>query len=94
MYEIISGAIMMSCFVVALFFIKFWRKTSDRLFIYFSAAFILLAFERLVLGYIGTQNEPSPRIYLIRLSSFILILLGIFLKNLEVSKNNSYIDTK
>jgi len=86
MYEFMSGAIMMACLVTSTFFFKFWRKTSDKLFFMFSGAFALLAVERLLLGYLGTQNEPRSQIYLIRLSSFILILIAILFKNLESSK--------
>jgi len=86
MYEIISGAIMMACLTAGFFFFKFWRKTTDVLFLMFAAAFWILSLERLVLGYIGTQNEPNPEIYLIRLSAFILILLAIIQKNHESTK--------
>lgn len=80
-YEIISGALMMACLVTGLFFIQFWRKSYDRLFLIFSCSFFILALERLVLGMIGTRNEPSPTIYLIRLGAFVLILIGIIDKN-------------
>lgn len=80
-YEIISGALMMACLVTGLFFIRFWLKTYDRLFLIFSFSFFLLATERLVLGMIGTRNEPSPTIYLIRMAAFLLILIAIIDKN-------------
>lgn len=88
MYEIISGALMMACLVTGLFFVRFWRKSYDRLFLIFSFAFFLLSLERLVLGYIGTTNEPSPKIYLIRLTAFILILIGIIDKNRSTNKKS------
>lgn len=80
-YEIISGALMMSCLVAGLFFIRFWQKTYDRLFLMFACSFFILSLERLVLGYLGTRNEPNPEIYYIRLSAFILILVAIVDKN-------------
>ncbi len=86
MYEIVSGAIMMACLVAGFFFFRFWKKTTDVLFLMFAAAFWLLSLERLVLGYIGTKNEPNPEIYMIRLSAFILILLAIVQKNHESGK--------
>lgn len=81
MYEVISGALMMTCIVTGLFFVRFWKKTYDRLFLIFSFAFFMLALERLVLGYIGTNNELSPMIYIIRLAAFGLMLIGIIDKN-------------
>jgi hypothetical protein len=86
MYEIISGALMMACFVVGLFFLKFWKKTHDRLFFMFAIAFFLLSAERLVLGYIGVRHEFGHSVYLIRLSAFIMILVAIIQKNRESSE--------
>lgn len=83
MYELISGAIMMACFVTGIFFMKFWKKTHEKLFVMFGVAFWILALERLVLGYIGTHHEHGPMIYLIRLSAFIMILIAIVQKNRE-----------
>lgn len=82
-YEVLSGALMLACFVAGLFFYKFWMKSHDRLFMFFSFAFFLLSLERLVLGYLGTNNEPSPFIYLIRLGAFLLIIFAIYNKNKE-----------
>lgn len=86
MYEILSGAIMMACLTAGFFFFRFWKKTSDVLFLMFAAAFWILALERLILGFLGNQNEPNPEIYTIRLSAFVLILLAIVQKNHESSE--------
>jgi hypothetical protein len=85
-YEVISGALMMACLVTGLFFISFWKKTYDRLFLIFSFAFFLLAVERMVLGYLGNRSEPSPEIYYIRLSAFVMILIAIIDKNRTTEK--------
>lgn len=81
MYHFVSGAIMTACLVTGFFFIRFWKKTSETLFIYFASAFWLLALERVVLSYVGANYEPRPEIYLIRLSAFLLILFAIIRKN-------------
>jgi Ca2+/Na+ antiporter len=81
MYEVYSGALMISCLVAGLFFLKFWKKTGDKLFRLFSFAFFLLSSERLILGYLGGRNEPSPLLYLIRLSAFLIIIYAIYDKN-------------
>ena len=86
LYEVISGALMMTCIVTGLFFIRFWKKTYDRLFLIFSCAFFMLALERLVLGVIGTRNELTPEIYYIRLSAFVLMLIAIIDKNRSTGK--------
>lgn len=85
-YELISGALMMACLVTGMFFIRFWRKTHDRLFLIFACAFVMLSVERVVLGYLGTSNEVSTKIYFIRLAAFILIIFGIVDKNRATKK--------
>lgn len=77
---------MMSCIVTGIFFIRFWKKSYDRLFLIFSGAFFMLALERLVLGIIGTKHEPTPEIYYIRLSAFLLMLIAIIDKNRSTGK--------
>jgi Ca2+/Na+ antiporter len=84
-YGVASGALMICCLVAGLFFLKFWRKTQDRLFMFFSMSFFMLSFERLVLVCLGTRNEPTPYIYLIRLGAFILIIYAIINKNRSTS---------
>lgn len=86
MYELISGALMMACMVTGIFFLRFWKKSHDRLFLIFAFAFFMLAVERLVLGYYGANNEPNAQIYFIRLTAFILIIIGIVDKNRAAGK--------
>ena len=77
----LHGAICMACFTIALFFFRFWRRTADRLFFIFGAAFLLLMFERVVLVTIGASHEFAPFVYLVRLLAFVLIIIGIIDKN-------------
>jgi small-conductance mechanosensitive channel len=46
MEQFIMGAIAMASAVVALFFLRFWRETGDRLFAMFALAFLLLGITR------------------------------------------------
>ena len=85
-YPILSGALMMACLVTGMFFIRFWKKTYDRLFLIFSFAFFLLAVERIVLGILGARSEPTPEVYYIRLAAFVMILIGIIDKNRSAEK--------
>lgn len=89
LYEVYSGALMICCLVAGLFFLKFYRKTSDKLFKLFSISFFLLSFERLVLGYLGSRNEPSPLVYLIRLLAFLIIIYAIVDKNRSSNAENT-----
>jgi uncharacterized membrane protein HdeD (DUF308 family) len=75
------GAVMMACFVAALFFLRFWKTTRDRFFLFFAVSFFLEGIVRLMLGLAKYPNEEQPLIYLFRLFAFLLILLAIIDKN-------------
>jgi hypothetical protein len=81
MEEFLMGAIGMASIVAALFFLRFWRDTGDRLFIIFAAAFFLLAVTRLGLALSHHQVEVDTSWYWVRLAAFVLILLAIIDKN-------------
>jgi hypothetical protein len=77
----LAGAICMGCLVAALFFIRFWRSTRDRLFLFFAAAFLVLMTERVIRELMEIKTEWGPAVYSLRLGAFILLLLGIVDKN-------------
>jgi hypothetical protein len=86
-YTFLSGAAMMGAFACGLFFLRFWQKTLDRLFLIFSIAFFLMGLERIALTWRGEfGGEESVLIYLIRLASFLMILYGIWDKNRPATK--------
>jgi hypothetical protein len=74
----LAGAILLNAWAISLFFFRFWKKTHDRLFIWFASAFLLLGLERLAITF-GT--EVRFHFYLIRLAAFLLIILAILEKN-------------
>jgi hypothetical protein len=79
----LTGAIVMGNVVVGLFFLRFWRDTCDRLFLIFAVAFWLSAAARILLVMTGIRDEPTTAIYpyLMRLASYVLILVAIVDKN-------------
>lgn len=79
--QFMSGASVMACLVIALFFLRFWRRTRDRLFAIFSLAFTVFAGNRLALTFVGEESEARPWLYLVRLAAFVLILVAIVDKN-------------
>jgi hypothetical protein len=81
MEAFLTGAIAMASAVAALFFLRFWRDTGDRLFAIFSASFGLLGLTRLGLVVSKEQLEGETYLYWIRLAAFVLILLAIADKN-------------
>ena len=46
MIEFFSGAVTLGFLVAAGFFVRFWRKTADRLFLAFAFAFVLFALNQ------------------------------------------------
>ncbi|MEO5509044.1 MAG: DUF5985 family protein [Longimicrobiales bacterium] len=82
MVDFLAGALAMGYFVAALFFLRFWRDTHERLFAYFSSSFLLLAIQRLALVLLADNPAfPLDLLYVIRLFAFSLILVGIIAKN-------------
>ena len=72
-----------------LFFLKFWLASRDKFFLHFCGAFWILAVERTMgavlfisAGYVES-NMAAPRnwLYLLRLTSFALIVVGMIHKN-------------
>ncbi len=81
MEEFLMGAIAMASLVAALFFLRFWRDTGDRLFAMFAASFVLLAITRIGLALSDQQLEAHTYWYWARLAAFVLILVAIVDKN-------------
>jgi hypothetical protein len=77
MVAFLSGMLAAMFAVASLFFIRFWRDTSDRLFFFFSFAFALLALQRVLLMFYA----ESALAYVPRLIAFALILVAIGEKN-------------
>lgn len=79
---LVSGMLLAGYAIVALFFLKFWRRTGDRLFGLFAAAFALLALQRFGLS-LSTEltDEGGEWMYVLRLLAFVLILYAIWDKN-------------
>lgn len=75
----LMGVIAMACWVAAVFFLRFWRETADRLFAIFAAAFALLGLTRLALVFV--HAEHNEYVYWVRLAAFVLILVAIIDKN-------------
>jgi hypothetical protein len=80
-YIFISGLVAAGFFVSGLFFLRFWRRTRDGLFISFALAFWLLGLGQALVALTDIPVEERSWIYLIRLAAFSLILLAIFRKN-------------
>lgn len=79
--NLLVGAIAMASAVAALFFLRFWRSTGDRFFLYFALSFFIESVNRILLVPAAQSTEDVPAYYLVRLVSYGLILLAIWDKN-------------
>ncbi len=86
--DFMRGATMMAELGVALFFFKYWKETADKLFLFFSCAFVILAISQKTVLFLGDDGEYAPYAYYLRVGAFILILLGILGKNIPMKNSN------
>jgi len=75
------GVLAMGDLIAGLFFVRYWRTTRDRLFIYFAVSFGLEVICRFLLIYTTYNSESEPLVYGLRLLSYAVILVGITDKN-------------
>jgi len=81
MTEFLLGTTAMGCLVVALFFVRFWRATGDRFFLFFALAFAVFAVNRTILAALDDDSEGRAVVYVARLCAFLLILWAVADKN-------------
>jgi len=75
----LAGAILVSASVISVFFLRFWKKNRDVLFVFFAIAFLLLGIERVLIVTLLAERQAVA--YLTRLCAFVLIIVAICLKN-------------
>jgi len=78
---LINGAVAMGCWTAGLFFLQFWKRTGERLFVYFGVAFWILGIDWAAIGLVDLPSEVRYSLYLPRLLAFLLIIVGIVEKN-------------
>lgn len=76
-----AGAIVAGFTFAGLFFLKFWKRTHDELFLAFTGAFWLLGLGQALLTFSNIPLEERTPLYLLRLLAFTLILAAIWRKN-------------
>jgi hypothetical protein len=86
MKEFLWGLLGMASAVASLLFFRYARVTRDRLFLFFSAAFLSMTLNWIGLAIIEPDTEHRHVAYLLRLLAFVLILVGIIDKNVRASR--------
>jgi hypothetical protein len=81
LYDFLSGAVVLGFCVCGLFFLRFWRRTHDALFLGFALGFALLGAGQAILALANMPTEERGSLYLIRLVAFAVIIVAIVRKN-------------
>ena len=81
MNEFLNGGTMVASLGIALYFLRYWKRTRDRLFLAFAVAFATFAVNRVVLLALDEQSEARTYVYLLRAVMFLVIAAAILDKN-------------
>jgi hypothetical protein len=78
--NLVSGGVATASALVAVFFLRYWRDTADRLFLIFAIAFLIHAVNRVLLVYVQ-EDEMRTYLYWVRFAAYACILGAIIDKN-------------
>lgn len=82
MIDFLSGALTLGFVLIGACFMRFWRRTGDRLFLSFAVAFWLFAVNQFLTFFLTSDREVRYE-YVLRVLGFVVILIGIVRKNAE-----------
>lgn len=77
----LGGMLAMGYLVAAIFFLRYWRRTRERLFASFATALFILALQRALLAANFAIIEDDTWYYGLRLLAFVIILWAIVDQN-------------
>jgi hypothetical protein len=75
------GGTALGCWAIGLLFLQFWRRSGDRLFGFFAAAFWMLSANWLILAISYPADEVRHWVYAMRIVAFLILIAGILDKN-------------
>ena len=81
MNDLLAGATALASAASALFFLRFWQESRDRLFAAFAAALALFALNRVVLAASDRESEELLVVYGLRACAFIVLIAAIVDRN-------------
>ncbi len=81
MATFLEGALTMGFLVAGVFFLRFWKRTHDRLFLAFAIAFALFALNQIAAFATNVTDESAGYAYLLRVLGFVVIIAAIVDKN-------------
>lgn len=77
----LQGATAMGMLALALCFLRFYRRSEDRLFLWFSIAFAVLCVNRVAMVALATTDETELAIFGVRALAYAMLLAAIVDKN-------------
>lgn len=83
MIEFLSGTVTAGYLVAAAFFLRFYLRTRDRLFVAFAVAFCFFALNQALVGLFHVTTEPESLVYVARILGFVIILAAVLDKNVR-----------
>jgi hypothetical protein len=89
MIEFMSGALTLAYLLSAIFFLRFWKRTDDRLFRHFAVAFCLFTLNQIVNSIPAVNSETGGVEYILRVLGFVWILAAIAEKNFFPNRKKS-----
>ena len=81
MNQMLIGAIALGSLLAGLLFLRFWRHSRDKFFLYFALSFWIEGLNRVALGLMVYASEDDPLFYSVRIVAYGLILAAIWQKN-------------
>jgi hypothetical protein len=81
MHPFVNGISACGSLVAGVLFFRFWRDTSERLFLWFGFAFLMFAANWSAISLFRPVDEARYLYFVPRLIGFVLILIGIVDKN-------------
>jgi hypothetical protein len=89
MIDFLSGAVALAFLLAGVYFLRFWRRTRDRLFLHFAVAFWLFMLNQILATIFGSGSERDYT-YILRVLGFIWILVAIVDKNTFAPKSKRH----
>jgi hypothetical protein len=77
----LGGMVTMGFVVAGLFFLRFWQRTNDWLFVAFGIAFWLFAANQALVALSGVPREEQSWFYALRIAGFALLIVAIAAKS-------------
>jgi hypothetical protein len=81
----LCGVLVALSLVIAAFFLRYWRVTTDRFFVFIAVAFIALALNWGALAGFA-RTEHTTYVFVLRLAAFSILIAGIVDKNRRGTK--------